>query len=287
VTAGPTAPITRTFLVGCPRSGTTLLQSLLYAHPDVFSCPETFFFVKAFNLVGRRHRLGLAAEGAPEACRSVVALGLADRAPRETALPRTEASYARWFARALDSAARDAGKGLWIEKTPTHLARVDAISRRLPRARFVHIVRAGAPTVASLFQVTRDYPESWDGARDIEACATRWSRDVELSARHAGRSGHVFVSYERLVSDAPAVISALCAALGLRRDDGVVERMIGDYAGRAERVRLDEPWKHGTTAPLVNRNADRLETLFDSEQRETLQRLLAPAERRRASLPFL
>ena len=39
-----TAPKQRIFLVGCPRSGTTLLQSLLAAHPDITSFPESHFF---------------------------------------------------------------------------------------------------------------------------------------------------------------------------------------------------------------------------------------------------
>src|SRR5271167_4804558 len=34
----------RLFVVGCPRSGTTLLQSLLAAHPSVHSFPETAVF---------------------------------------------------------------------------------------------------------------------------------------------------------------------------------------------------------------------------------------------------
>ena len=34
------------FIVGSPRSGTTLLQGMLAAHTDVFSLPETFFFAK-------------------------------------------------------------------------------------------------------------------------------------------------------------------------------------------------------------------------------------------------
>ena len=34
----------RIFIVGCPRSGTTLLQSLLAAHPQIHSFPETHFF---------------------------------------------------------------------------------------------------------------------------------------------------------------------------------------------------------------------------------------------------
>ncbi|MEL7003491.1 MAG: sulfotransferase, partial [Bacteroidota bacterium] len=34
----------RVFLVGCPRSGTTLLQSRLATHPCVESFPESFFY---------------------------------------------------------------------------------------------------------------------------------------------------------------------------------------------------------------------------------------------------
>ena len=34
----------RVFLVGCVRSGTTLLQSMLHAHPKIYSVPETKFF---------------------------------------------------------------------------------------------------------------------------------------------------------------------------------------------------------------------------------------------------
>ncbi|HEY9694672.1 MAG TPA: sulfotransferase [Oculatellaceae cyanobacterium] len=40
----PIIPKTRLFLVGCPRSGTTLLQSLLVAHPEILSFPESHFF---------------------------------------------------------------------------------------------------------------------------------------------------------------------------------------------------------------------------------------------------
>ena len=36
--------IKRVLLVGCPRSGTTILQAILSSHPEVFSLPETHFF---------------------------------------------------------------------------------------------------------------------------------------------------------------------------------------------------------------------------------------------------
>lgn len=34
----------RTFIVGCPRSGSTLMQAMLAHHPVVLILPETAFF---------------------------------------------------------------------------------------------------------------------------------------------------------------------------------------------------------------------------------------------------
>ena len=42
----------RIFIVGCPRSGTTLLQSLLLKHNEITSFPESHFFSRTF--LGKR-----------------------------------------------------------------------------------------------------------------------------------------------------------------------------------------------------------------------------------------
>lgn len=44
----------RFFIVGFPRSGTTLLQSLLAAHPQIASFPESYFFPNAVEKKGLR-----------------------------------------------------------------------------------------------------------------------------------------------------------------------------------------------------------------------------------------
>ena len=46
------------FIVGCPRSGTTLVQRIVDAHPDVAICDETFWLAYFF-----KKRLGLTPEG--------------------------------------------------------------------------------------------------------------------------------------------------------------------------------------------------------------------------------
>ena len=48
----------RIFLIGCPRSGTTIAQVMLAGHPEILSFPETQFFKWAVGL-HRRPQLRL------------------------------------------------------------------------------------------------------------------------------------------------------------------------------------------------------------------------------------
>jgi hypothetical protein len=278
----------RAFLVGCPRSGTTLLQSLLFGHPDVMSCPETFFFVNAMNTDGKLHRLGLASRGMRRGVDALAELGLLEprgRQPRP--IPRTERGCADLFTRALDAATSRAGKALWIEKTPSHVHRVDAIERYVPRAAFVHMIRQGAAAVASLHDVTQRHPAAWGGPRDVEACMLRWKEDVRLSMTHSGKPNHAFVAYEDLVGDTRAVVGRLCRFLGLRDDPSTRESMLTAYADRSVAVSNDEPWKDAVAGPIVNRNDARLERLFSARERQRIAHTLADEQRAVEQLPFI
>jgi len=51
---------TRIFLVGCPRSGTTLLQSMLARHDRVFTFPESHLFARSVPSGGLFRMAGLA-----------------------------------------------------------------------------------------------------------------------------------------------------------------------------------------------------------------------------------
>ena len=52
--------IGRLFVVGCPRSGTTLLQCLLGAHSQIISLPETAYFADLISGQRSRRLLGIA-----------------------------------------------------------------------------------------------------------------------------------------------------------------------------------------------------------------------------------
>jgi hypothetical protein len=278
----------RVFLVGFPRSGTTLLQALLGTHPRIATFPETFFFVDLVPARRRRRLLGLAGPGAGERLREAARCtdGGNSRARARAPWPPTMRRFALRFCSLLDEAAAGEGALAWVEKTPSHLHRVETIEDLVPDAKFIHIVRAGEAAVASLFAVTQEHPEHWGGERSLERCIRRWQADVRRSAEWAGRENHAFVSYEELVAATGPVLSDLLAWLGLPAGEEVAT-MLRDYAGTASRVADGEPWKQGAGAAIANRNDARLAAVLSPGERDELSLRLAPERRLASDLPFL
>ena len=237
----------RVFLVGCPRSGTTLLQSLLCAHPQVFSVPETHLYSKIPSPNRVLRRLGFARRDAPARFSALLAsLGL----PPVTVRSPFVRDYLRALAGSLDAATLEAGKTVWLEKTPRHLLFVGSIARALPGARFIHLVRRGPDVVASLYEVARDYPEVWGGPRSLEACVERWLRDTAISRRYEARAGHFTVRYEALTGDPEGSLRDLFAFVGAPFSDAQRAAVMAGYAGAAEGVASGEAWKEGVRGAI-------------------------------------
>lgn len=283
----PTAiPPTRTFLVGCPRSGTTLLQSLLFAHPQVVSFPETFFFVRLLPRDRKRRALHLAHPAAADKLRELEQLTGSSR-PRRYSAPMTVRQYASCFTAMLDSQTRQAGGNAWVEKTPIHLHRIEEIETYVPGARFIHLIRAGEAVVASLHDVTRRHPDVWGGERSPAECVDRWRGDLRRSAACAGRPNHAFLAYERLVENPCEAVSRLCDFLGLPLTEEEETAMLRDYRGRAQAVTRDEPWKLGVAGPIENRNKLKLDALFSPSETQEIRRAIDRDRGVYDEIPFL
>jgi hypothetical protein len=258
----------RVFLVGCPRSGTTLLQSLLAAHSRVTSFPETHFLSGLRPSKTPYRALGLASRAAMRRLET-----FRDELGRQP--PRWPAWWERLlartmfgaFVRMLDGLALEAGASAWVEKTPNHLRYVDEIERHLPSAKVLHIVRNGPETVLSLYRTTRDHPERWGGSWTLERCVERWNESVRLTAAHAGKPHHHVVRYERLLEDPQPVLQRVCGFLGIPYEAGMLARR----AEAAQRVVAPwEEWKGG----VFERVADTTES-----RREAFERELDPDQR--------
>lgn len=216
----------RIFVVGVPRSGTTLLQALLAAHDDVTSFTESHLFDRPFTIVpGLGHTL--TSDPTP---RLAEFLAENDAPPLDAARwfgPPTPPAlrwralrpiYTRQVARRLvdvfDELAIHRGAPVWLEKTPRHLRSLPLLERVCDDGvptRFIHVVRDGLETVASLHRASRH----WERAYDIDECVGRWNDDLALTVGRLGAPGHHVVVYEALTADPEAVLRPLLAALDL------------------------------------------------------------------------
>jgi hypothetical protein len=298
MTVPPPPRIGRAFLVGCPRSGTTLLQSLVAAHPEFISFPETFFFSKTLPADRWRRHAGLASPMAAQVAADLTGLGIpTDPAPAR--LPGvTVRRYAHSFLRRMDRAARDGGASAWLEKTPSHAKHIAQIEKQVTGVRFLHLVRGGEAVVASLQEASERDPIVWPAHPPLHHAGT-WRRYLGYSRACVGRPNHAFVSYERLVADPQAVMGPVFAFLGVAADQATLAQVMSGYGESSERVvgRLlrsgdgtqlaAEPWKQDVAGAIANRNDGKFERLFSEDERAQITAALAQERDTVAAIPFL
>ncbi|MFL5768358.1 MAG: sulfotransferase family protein [Actinomycetota bacterium] len=196
------------FVVGCGRSGTTILRLMFNAHPEVAIPPESHFIAR---LVASWPRM-ITADGV-DADAIVALIGhrldhmeidrdvararlrdLRDRTPRAA----TEAIFGIVTERA--------GKPRWADKTPVHVEEMATIAGVFPRARFVHIIRDGRDVALSFME--RPF-----GPSDVWSAARLWDRMVRAgieSGAELGRERYREVRYERLVASPQGTLAELC-----------------------------------------------------------------------------
>ena len=250
--------------MGCPRSGTTLLQSYLAAHPDIVSFPESHFFARLAPYERWRRVIGLASPGSVHRFRQVLhRIGETDADVRVPHRAFLLGQYVRAFVRVLDASARTRGASHWLEKTPRHLHSLDLIRRYVRRAAVIHIVRGGRDVVASLYDVTHRYPEVWSGARSIDQCVDRWNEDMTITRRYVERPGHFLVRYEELVRDPEAVLRAACTFVRVPFRPEMLEHQ---QRAAAAIIRDHEPWKDQVAGGLTRTPSAKFDTIFDKAQ---------------------
>jgi hypothetical protein len=204
------------FVMGCPRSGTTMVQLMLHAHPRIAIPPETRFLLNAYR---ERKRFG---DLADPANRRALARWIVDRTATRFAdlgLDRDEVTerivagpptLGSALGIVFQAYAERFGKPRWGDKRPAYLSNIDVILRLFPDAQIVNVVRDGRDCVASL----KEMP--WHHA-DIYTTIAQWAAAVDCSRRAAATlplDTYYEISYERLVDSPEPELTALCAYLG-------------------------------------------------------------------------
>ena len=164
------------FVGGCGRSGTTLVLSLLSAHPDLYAI---LYETQAFTPGPYPPEEDT---GRPfEFFRAYTALMNA---------PESVETYQRW-----------------CEKTPGNIHYAERILDYFGKgARFIHVVRDGRAVVTSRHQ--------YHAPNQYWVTPERWVRDVEAGRRVEEHPQVLTVRYEDIITDHMAVMHSICNFLG-------------------------------------------------------------------------
>ena len=256
----------RIFLVGCPRSGTTLLQSFLAAHSQIASFPESKFFQRLIYPNTIRGRLGIASKKAISNFNQF--LTDINHEEKKALLPKNAIfvrQHAEAFIKALDTITTQENKNCWLEKTPAHIQRIKYIEKFVPQCKFIHIIRNGKDVVASLYEVTHKYPEIWNGAWDIDKCIQRWIKDVQISNLYFHKTNHLLIEYDSFIESQQIVLKKICGFINIPFDKSILKNRVANVE---KLIRPYEEWKQSVSTVLQNNKYQKFDKLFDERQKK-------------------
>ena len=206
------------FVIGAPRSGTTLLRYVLSSHPRIHIPPESNFIPRFLrSRPGREF-------GRADAVRVLETMmtyrsffkdwrgerpdptGLIERFPDLVPSTIIDAVFSEY--------AGQYGAERWGDKSPIYTMHVDVIARAFPTAQFIHIIRDGRDVALSMQQTYRGgrffYIDVFYGARS-------WKRRVlhaSAAGARLGPSRYLEFRYEDLTANPETVIRDICEFLG-------------------------------------------------------------------------
>jgi Sulfotransferase family len=222
------------FIVGCPRSGTTLLRRIVDAHPDIAITRETHWITKVLEGDGGvspfapvSHDLLPRLEAHPKFQRMGV-----DRSELEDLLSREEpVSYAELVTRVFDLYGEAQGKRLVGDKVPDYVRYLPLLHRLWPAAKFVHLIRDGRDVCSSMLTRERFARRfaTWDDD-PIATGALAWEQLVRLgreSGAELPAGLYHEMRYEALVAEPAGECRTLCDFLGVPFDDAMLRFNVG------------------------------------------------------------
>lgn len=200
----PTARVP-VFVVGMPRSGTTLTEQILCSHPEVFGAGELGTISRIMTLFPKVIKSG-------------------QRYPQclLNATVDTREKAARFYLRALD--ALDADHSYVVDKMPHNFMHLGLISLILPRAKIIHIRRDPRDTALSNYQQNFKAKHGGMGYSFNLQKMARQFNDYHRMMEHWRQVLPVpmfELTYEELVADQEGMTRALLDFVGVEWSDEV------------------------------------------------------------------
>lgn len=223
------------FVVGCPRSGTTLLQRMLDNHPQLTVANDTHFITRAAKRTLRKDPQPVLTEDLVKAVKSYrrfYRMGLDEEQVNSVA--GNCATYAEFVGRLYTLRGQKKKKPFSGEKTPDNCRKMPLLHGLFPDARFVHIIRDGRNTALSALNWATETkgPGKWSlwGEDPVGTCALWWRWQAGIGHRDGqllADNRFYQVKYEDLVDEPERELRAIAGFLDIPYSDAMANYHAG------------------------------------------------------------
>lgn len=270
------------FVVGCSRSGTTLLQSILANSPQYKAFPEANVLYHVLdNLYARQYSSLL---GRKDILKSYISFVLnrfgysrkfsnihienfltnIKRLDLNVLAPKNEKAIKEVFKSFRDILNEASGQKYWIEKTPQNIFCIDLMQKYYPDDTFVHIIRDGKDNIASLIDAARkydDFANRFGGPKGIQKAVDYWNGSIRYSYSMRGLPNHHFIRFEKLISEPLKALHSVSEALDIEFTNDMItyntEKIINE----------NEKWKVKQTSE-VKKPESKFDKIFSKQEKE-------------------
>lgn len=256
------------FVVGAPRSGTTLLRYILCSHPHIYIPPESNFIPRFFN---KQPETQLQPLEAKRIYQEILGYRVffkdwhTEKPDPETFISNLPDLYPRTILTALYKMySQQYSSERWGDKSPIYTEHLALLSQIFPSAQIIHIIRDGRDVALSML---RSYRGSKFFYIDVCYAAHSWKRRVRQARSYGKTLGidrYHEIRYEELVANPTEVLSAICNFLGEAYEPSMAEPY------KEAKAHFHSKGIHAATRqPLTTKSVGR----WQSEMSEADQRL--------------
>ena len=221
------------FIVGCPRSGTTLLERIVNAHPQIAIMHETHW-ISRFE----KKRIGITKDGLVTSdlisalCNyhRFHLLRISSEELKQLFESSMPISYSSFVSKIFNLYGQNNGKSIVGDKTTGgYLRNIPLLHSLWPKAKFVHLIRDGrdvclsmlkwpkAKKAAGRYEIWKDNP--------VATTALWWKWQMQLGindGRLMTSDRYIEIRYESLVQNTENECKSLCIFLGINYDESML-----------------------------------------------------------------
>lgn len=207
------------FIIGCGRSGTTLLRRQLYASPEIYIPPESYMLGPMYysflrNATMTWNELVDVVMSKLIFHEEFYTFEVNDRLPELIStlhqLPQSKQNFSSMLDATYVWLAKNKGKEIttWGDKTPLNTLYLHELKDTFPNARFIHLVRDGRDVVNSY---TKNNMKSFENSCD------RWASSLRLVEKFGEKfpDSVLELKYEHLVNSNDEALKKLCRFIGV------------------------------------------------------------------------